>query len=240
MGEGGGRGKGETEGLFYTSAVVTMKKNGYSALDLDLDLLPGGTIRGGKRRALCGATVPPGREERGTDGARGEKGGHRPERGEDSQARAGALPAGTLCREAGRQSPARAPLAGVAEPCYVAGGLLPASATGARHRPRGAGAPVGPRARVGERGTACPAKGIESARKPLRAEAPTPLAATWTGTAGEAHPWTGRRPARDVPQTAAARTRRYAGPQGAYSTIGTVFRQDDGCRIFSGRGRAAR
>lgn len=144
-------------------------------LDLDLDLLPGGTIGGGKRRVLCGATVPPGREERGTDEARGNQGGHRPERGEDSQARAGALPADALCREAGRRSPTRAPLAGVAEPCYVAGGLLPASATGARHRPRGAGAPVGPRARVGERGTACPAKGIETARKPFacrRSDAP--------------------------------------------------------------------
>ena len=218
-------GKERRRALFISSAVMSMKSGTYLALDLDLDLLPGGTIRGGKRRVLCGATVPPGREERGTDEARGEKGGHRPERGEDSQARAGALPASALCWEAAAQSGRRAPLAGVAEPCYEAGGRLPASATGARHRPRGAGAPVGPRARVGERGTACPAKGIETAHKPLRAEAPTPLAAAWTGTAGEAHPWTGRRPARDAPQTAAARTRRHAGRGRAYSTIGTEFRQ---------------
>lgn len=160
-------GKERRRALFISSAVMSMKSGTYLALDLDLDLLPGGTIRGGKRRVLCGATVPPGREERGTDEARGEKGGHRPERGEDSQARAGALPASALCWEAAAQSGRRAPLAGVAEPCYEAGGRLPASATGARHRPRGAGAPVGPRARVGERGTACPAKGIETAHKPF-------------------------------------------------------------------------
>ena len=81
-------GKERRRALFISSAVMSMKSGTYLALDLDLDLLPGGTIRGGKRRVLCGATVPPGREERGTDEARGEKGGHRPERGEDSQARA--------------------------------------------------------------------------------------------------------------------------------------------------------
>lgn len=134
---------------------------------LDLDLLPGGTILRKQGRPAGGPTVPPGREERSTDEAGGDRGGHRPERGEDSQARAGALPASDLCWEAAAQSGRRAPLAGVAEPCYEAGGRYPCSATGARHRPRGAGAPVGPRARVGERGTACPAKGIESARNPI-------------------------------------------------------------------------
>ena len=166
---------------------------------LDLDLLPGGTIRGGKRRALCGATVPPGREERGTDEASGDRGGHRPERGEDSQARAGALPASALCWEAAAQSGRRAPLAGVAEPCYEAGGRLPASATGARHRPRGAGAPVGHRPRVGERGTACPAKGIESARNPNAWRSSDTPGRNVDGGGGQATPVDGTTPGKGRP-----------------------------------------
>ena len=148
---------------------------------------------------MRGPSVPPGREERGTDGARGERGGHRPERGTDGQARAGALPASALCWEAAGQSPRRAPLAGTDGPCYVAGGLLPASATGERHRPRGTGAPVGRRDRVGERGTACPAKGIESASKPFSWRSSDAPGRSVDGDGGQATPVDGTAPGKGRP-----------------------------------------
>ena len=135
------------------------------ALDLDLDLLPGGTIRGGKRRALCGATVPPGREERGTDEASGESGGARRERGPSGQARArcSARP----CPQAGRQSAARAALAGTEGTCYPCGGLHPASATGARGGPEPTGPLWGTGGERVSRAPEGPAKALESARNPI-------------------------------------------------------------------------
>ena len=195
------------------------------ALDLDLDLTPRGQ-NPEKEARLSARPLPPGREERGTDGARGDRGGARRERGTSGQARAGDSP--RPGPQAGRQSPTRAALAGTGGTCYPCGGRYPASATGARGGPDPAGPQWGP---AGER-VARPPEGagqaLESARNPMRGEAPTHPAATWTGAAGEPHPWTGRRPARDAPQTAAARTRRHARPVWAYSTKGTVFRHPGG------------
>lgn len=176
-------------GLFISSEVAAL-----TALDLDLDLLPGGDHTPQKGRPVGGPTEPPGREERGTDGASGDRGGHRPERGTDGQTRAGALPASAPRWEAGRHSAARAPLAGTDGTCYETGGLYPASATGARHRPRGAGAPVGPRARVGEWGTACPTKGIESARIPFLWRSSDDPGRNVDGDGGQATPGAGTAP----------------------------------------------
>lgn len=142
---------------------VSVKGRDLNALDLDLDLTPRGQ-NPEKEARLCARPMPPGREERGTDGARGERGGARRERGTSGQARAGDSP--RPGPQAGRQSPTRAALAGTGGTCYPCGGRYPASATGARGGPDPAGPQWGP---AGER-VARPPEGagqaLESARNP--------------------------------------------------------------------------
>ena len=135
-----------------------------NALDLDLDLTPRGQNPEKEARASA-RPLPPGREERGAEKASGDRGGARRERGPSGQARARA--SARPCPQAGRQSAARAALAGAEGLCYPCGGLHPASATGARGGPE----PTGPRwGAVGERvsrAPKCPAKALESARNPI-------------------------------------------------------------------------
>ena len=134
------------------------------ALDLDLDLTPRGENpeKGARLSARTGA---PGREERGTDEAGGESGGARRERGPSGQARARS--SARPCPQAGRQSAARAALAGTEGTCYPCGGLHPASATGARGGPEPAGPLWGPAGEWVNRAPKGPVKALESARKPF-------------------------------------------------------------------------
>lgn len=146
-----------------------MKKSGYSALDLDLDLPPRGE-NPEKGARLSARTRAPGREERGTDEASGESGGARRERGPSGQARARA--SARPCPQAGRQPAARAALAGTEGTCYPCGGLQPASATGARGGPEPAGPQWGPAGERVSRAPEGPAKALESARKPIVRRSP--------------------------------------------------------------------
>lgn len=134
-----------------------------NALDLDLDLTPRGQNPEKEARASA-RPLPPGREERGAEKASGDRGGARRERGPSGQARARS--SARPCPQAGRQSAARAALAGAEGLCYPCGGLHPASATGARGGPE----PTGPRWGAGgewvSRAPKCPAKALESARNP--------------------------------------------------------------------------
>ena len=165
-------------------------------LDLDLDLTPRGENpeKGARHSARTGA---PGREERGTDEGSGESGGARRERGPSGQARArcSARP----CPQAGRQSAARAALAGTKGTCYPCGGLLPASATGARGGPEPAGPQWGAAGERVNRAPEGPVKAIESARIPKSGAVPTPLAAAWTGDGGQATPVDGTTPGKGRP-----------------------------------------
>lgn len=166
------------------------------ALDLDLDLTPRGQNPEKEARASA-RPLPPGREERGAEKASGDRGGARRERGPSGQARARS--SARPCPQAGRQSAARAALAGAEGLCYPCGGLHPASATGARGGPE----PTGPRWGAGgervSRAPKCPAKALESARNPMSAAAPTPPTAAWAGDGGQGTPVAGTAPGKGRP-----------------------------------------
>ena len=140
---------------------VTVEGRDLSALDLDLTPRGENPEKGARLSARTGA---PGREERGTDEASGESGGARRERGPSGQARARA--SARPCPQAGRQSAARAALAGTEGTCSPCGGLHPASATGARGGPEPAGPQWGPAGERVSRAPEGPAKALESARNP--------------------------------------------------------------------------
>src|SRR5699024_9550220 len=156
----GGAGKGlDKMGLF-----VSVEGRDLSALDLDLDLTPRGH-NPEKQARLSARSGAPGREERGTDEASGDRGGAGCERGLSGQARArcSARPG----PQAGRHSAAREALAGTGGTCYASGGLQPASATGVQGGPEPAGPRWGPAGERVSRAPEGPAEAVESARTPI-------------------------------------------------------------------------